>query len=127
MRRFCLIHFKNYFRRIRPSREEPKNAVCISNRKKSKCHLSRWVTDSYVDMRIRQPDSSGTHRTVHLAVGPHERLQKKCASADIKCGCEASLCTGGPHSCWGLRRTHAGTFRTGSINEFAKSGCKEGG
>src|SRR6266566_1078967 len=26
--------------------------------KKSKCHLSRWVTDSYVDMRIRQPDSS---------------------------------------------------------------------
>src|SRR6266699_2573470 len=38
--------------------EEPKNAVCISNRKKSKCHLSRWVTDSYVDMRIRQPDSS---------------------------------------------------------------------
>src|SRR6266566_2732189 len=58
MRRCCLIHLKNWFRRIRPSREEPKNAVCISNRKKSKCHLSRWVTDSYVDMRIRQPDSS---------------------------------------------------------------------
>jgi len=61
-------------------------------------------------------NSYWTHRTVHLAVGPHERLKKRCASADIKCGCEASLCTGGPHSCWGLRRTHAGTFRTGSIN-----------
>src|ERR1039457_5774038 len=35
-----------------------KNAVCSSNRKKSKCLLSRSVTDSYVDMRIRQPDSS---------------------------------------------------------------------
>src|SRR5258708_12824501 len=35
-----------------------KNAVCSSNRKKWKCHLSRSVTDSYVDMRIRQPDSS---------------------------------------------------------------------
>src|SRR6266404_9162463 len=35
-----------------------KNTVCSSNRKKSKCHLSRSVTDSYVDMRIRQPDIS---------------------------------------------------------------------
>src|SRR5713101_3468331 len=37
----------------------PKTPVCISNRKKSKCHLSRCVTNSYVDMRMRQPDSSG--------------------------------------------------------------------
>src|SRR6266436_5041914 len=36
-----------------------KTPVCISNRKKSKCHLSRCVTNSYVDMRMRQPDSSG--------------------------------------------------------------------
>src|SRR4029077_1029898 len=35
-----------------------KTPVCISNRKKSKCHLSRCVTKSYVDMRMRQPDSS---------------------------------------------------------------------
>src|SRR6266850_5020096 len=35
-----------------------KNAVCSSNRKKWKRHLSRSVTDSYVDMRIRQPDIS---------------------------------------------------------------------
>src|SRR5713226_2015781 len=35
-----------------------KTPVCISNRKKSKCHLSRCVTNSYVDMRMRQPDSS---------------------------------------------------------------------
>src|SRR4029077_12406184 len=35
-----------------------KRPVCISNRKKSKCHLSRCVTNSYVDMRMRQPDSS---------------------------------------------------------------------
>src|SRR5256884_9787839 len=34
------------------------NARCTSNRKNSKCHLSRCVTNSYVDMRIRQPDSS---------------------------------------------------------------------
>src|SRR5260370_21977708 len=36
-----------------------KTPVCISNRKKLKCHLSRCVTNSYVDMRMRQPDSSG--------------------------------------------------------------------
>src|SRR6266705_267285 len=35
-----------------------KTPVCISNRKKSKCHLSRCVTNGYVDMRMRQPDSS---------------------------------------------------------------------
>src|SRR5258708_156130 len=35
-----------------------KTPVCISNRKKLKCHLSRCVTNSYVDMRMRQPDSS---------------------------------------------------------------------
>src|SRR6266852_4412851 len=35
-----------------------KTPVYISNRKKSKCHLSRCVTNSYVDMRKRQPDSS---------------------------------------------------------------------
>src|SRR5713101_3577026 len=40
-----------------------KTPVCISNRKKSKCHLSRCVTNSYVDMRMRQPDSSGGEYT----------------------------------------------------------------
>src|SRR5712691_2537003 len=35
-----------------------KTPVCTSNRKNSKCHLSRCVTSSYVDMRIRQPDRS---------------------------------------------------------------------
>jgi len=40
-----------------------KRPVCISNRKKSKCHLSRCVTNSYVDMRMRQPDSSDSNRS----------------------------------------------------------------
>ena len=35
-----------------------KNAVYLSNRKKLKCPLSRRFTNSYVDMRIQQPDSS---------------------------------------------------------------------
>ncbi len=39
-----------------------KNAFCSSNRKKSKCHLSRIVTDSYVDMGIQQPDISNNRR-----------------------------------------------------------------
>src|SRR6266852_886789 len=45
-----------------------KTPVCISNRKKSKCHLSRCVTNSYVDMRMRQPDSSDRkHCSLFLA------------------------------------------------------------
>ena len=48
-----------WFRRIRPSREEPKMPVAFRNRKKSNCHLSRCITSSYVDTGIRQPDSSG--------------------------------------------------------------------
>src|SRR6266481_4637677 len=42
-----------------------KTPVCISNRKKSKCHLSRCVTNSYVDMRVRQPDSSDLRSLSH--------------------------------------------------------------
>src|SRR5258705_12829602 len=39
-----------------------KTPVCISNRKKLKCHLTRCVTNSYVDMRMRQPDSSAINQ-----------------------------------------------------------------
>src|SRR5258707_13191493 len=44
-----------------------KTPVCISNRKKLKCHLSRCVTNSYVDMRMRQPDSSDRQYKALLA------------------------------------------------------------
>src|SRR6266700_6415656 len=54
-----------------------KTPVCISNRKKSKCHLSRCVTNGYVDMRMRQPDSSGFQHFresgVQLGIGVRRR------------------------------------------------------
>src|ERR1700740_1157866 len=63
---------------------EPKKQVCISNRKKSKRHLSRCVTNNYIDMRIQQPDSSVIRYQTTPPDDMVARLQRKIDRGEAK-------------------------------------------